>query len=391
MERLGIVIIGYKNAFGVQRLLKSLSKVDFLEDKDISLIFSIDYSGDDSVKKLAEHYCWTNGEKYIISHETNLGLKKHILSCGNYMEEYNLDAIAVFEDDIYVSPEMYSYMKEAVQFYKNDPRIAGIALYKHEYNINAKHPFVDFNDGGDTYFVQYAMSWGQIWMRKQWFDFREWYDTGKWEEMNEKKIPQNILQWKNSWLKYHIMYCIDKDLYFVYPREALSTNFSDVGVHNKNIMTSMQIPLCVHKKAKWEFSHLNETNAVYDAFFENVKLKDILHYDKLEIDLYGVKHYLDDTTYVLTRRILPYKVERSWGLYLRPIEANIFLDIPGNEIFLYNIMEKDNKVINKVVKNKLEDRYFEYDLKGINILCKENIRYCMKKVFRYFGIKFGIK
>lgn len=379
MIKLGILIIGYKNTYGVQRLLSSLDKVDFGNGDEVTLIFSIDYSGDHSVEKIAHKYEWRYGKKIIKAHRKNLGLQKHILSCGNYLEEYELDAMAVLEDDIYVSPEMYNYMKASVLYYKDDSRIAGIALYKHEYNINAKHPFLEYCDGGDTYFVQYAMSWGQVWLKEQWKNFRSWYDSKGWENIEENKIPQNIMQWKNSWLKYHIMYCIDKGLFFVYPRIALSTNFSDPGTHNVSRSTAMQIQLCMKKKGEWEFNKLDESYAIYDAFFENIKLKEYLNLKNLEIDLFGVKKYSPDTQFILTRNVLPYKSVSSWGLYLRPIEANVFLNIPGNDIFLYDLSKS------KTVKTRcdIKHRYFEYDLKGLNILSFDNVHFCASKVIHH--------
>ncbi len=383
MNKYGIVIIGYKNAKGVERLLNSLDQVDFKGEQDITLIISIDYSGNKSVEQLANAYEWKYGKKYVVAHTTNLGLRKHILSCGNYMEEYDLDAIAVLEDDIYVSPEMYSYMKSAVEFYKDEPKIAGISLYKHEFNINAKCPFDEYYDGGDTYFMQYAMSWGQIWLREQWKDFVQWYEAEKWKTMDPKVIPQNLFKWKNSWLKFHIMYCIDQNKYFVYPRVALSTNFSDIGEHNKVPNTSMQIKFCAKKTNDWSFTKFGETKAIYDAFFESESVAEKIGLDELEVDLYGVKEYKVDTQYVLTRRCLPNKIVKSWGLFLRPIEANIFMDIPGKDIFLYNLSEFDKAPSSS--KNK--ERYFEYDLKGLNIIRFYNMFYCVKTVWLLFNQK----
>lgn len=43
MSKLGIVIIGYKNVIGVERLLTSLDHVDYMGEKNLTLIFSIDY------------------------------------------------------------------------------------------------------------------------------------------------------------------------------------------------------------------------------------------------------------------------------------------------------------------------------------------------------------
>ena len=58
MEKLGIVIIGFKNDKGIQRLMSSLDRVDFEGDQNVTLIISIDFSGDDSVAKIAETYEW---------------------------------------------------------------------------------------------------------------------------------------------------------------------------------------------------------------------------------------------------------------------------------------------------------------------------------------------
>lgn len=383
MDKLGIVIIGYKNVDGIERLLSSLDKVDFEEERDITLIFSIDYSGDNSVNKVANEYYWKYGQKHIIAHQENLGLRKHILSCGNYMEEFDLDAIAVFEDDIYVAPEMYKYMKRAIAFYKNDSKIAGISFYKHEVNSNARHPFDDYYDGGDTFFIQYAVSWGQIWMREQWRLFKKWLEFEEWKKMDDRKIPSNVRKWENSWLKYHIMYCIDKDLYFAYPRVALSTNFTDVGTHNNTKITSMQVKLCTRKESDWIFNRLDQTLAVYDAFFESKIIANKLGLDNLEVDLYGVKEYQDDTRYVLTRKHLPKQIVRSWGLDLRPIEANIYMDIPGKDIFLYDLSSECRK--NFCYKQKL--RCFEYDLKGVYLLRLENVSYCVLRLFEIAKIK----
>lgn len=381
MSKYGITIIGYKNVEGVSRLLSSLDRVVF--DEEVMLIFSIDHSGVRNVEELAEEYQWVHGEKVVIAYEQNLGLKKHILKCGDYIEQYSLDAMAVLEDDIYVSPEFFHYMKETVLWFSNNPQIAGISLYKHEYNIFAKHPFIDYDDGGDVFFMQYAMSWGQIWLKKQWNDFKEWYEADQWKNMDPDKIPANVLRWDKSWLKYHIMYCIDKDKYFVFPRKSLTTNFTDPGIHNKRSNTSMQVPLNQKQVGGWHFLDLNETKAVYDAFFENVGLKAFLNLEDVEVDLYGVKSVDKRKKYLLTRKILPYVVEKSWGMALRPIEANIFGKIDGKDIFLYNTTlpaEKKPKVDMKM-------RMLEYDLKGIDIVNFTTVRFCIREIIDYIKLK----
>lgn len=379
----GIVVIGYNNERGIERLLESISKVDYQGDFGIKLIISIDYSGNDTVKNIAEQFEWEHGEKIIVAHEKNLGLKKHILACGNYLNEYDLDAVAVLEDDIYVAPSMYNYMKNTVEFYENDPTVAGISLYKHELDILAKKRFEDYVDDSDVFFIQYAMSWGQIWLRDKWNSFMDWYENENWKEMKNKEIPANIKAWTNSWLKFHIMYCIDRNLYFVYPRVSQATNFSDAGVHRSNVSNAMQVKMAMECKKNWNFTRIEDSMAVYDAFFENIIVKKYLKLDNVTINLNGYKRNYA-SKYVLSTAILPYKVVKSWGLSFRPIETNIFLNNSGNDIFLY-----DTECSDKL--NKSNDhlmRIFDYDLKGLDIRKKENLKYVINSIYNSICYRF---
>lgn len=375
VNRLGIIVVGYKNTVGINRLFSSLDKVEYSDD-DVTLIISIDYSGDLSVKELAENYRWEHGAKIVKAYESNLGLRTHILKCGDYIEEFDLDAVAVLEDDIYVAPNMYSYMRESVAFYGNDLNIAGISLYKHEFNIYAKRPFQELKDGGDTFFMQYAQSWGQIWLRKQWSEFRAWYNAKQWESIDQDMVPDNVLDWKNSWLKFHIMYCIDQKKYFVYPRISLTTDFSDAGTHCVSNTTSMQVAFDMSSNKDWKFNTIESTNAIYDCFFENQRLGAFLKEPSVEIDLYGTKKKIYTKNKLLTNRLLPYRVEKSFGLSLRPHEANILFDIAGFDYYLYNLNDKD-RIPNDKNKNV---RIFEYDNKGIRVLQFASIAYIARQL-----------
>ena len=121
--KIGIVIIGYSNIEGIKRLLSSLDMVNFGKD-ELALIFSIDYSGNNRVTELAESYRWQHGEKIVKSYSENLGLRTHILKCGDYIDEYDLDALIVLEDDIFLSPNAYQYALEN----KRNAKIAELIL-----------------------------------------------------------------------------------------------------------------------------------------------------------------------------------------------------------------------------------------------------------------------
>src|SRR5690606_11898173 len=133
-----IIVIGYNRPKSLQRLLTSLSKAHYPEG-NIRLVISLDNSGTLEPLRLAEAYDWPYGEKRVIHHEQRLGLRNHVLACGDLTEEYG--DVLVLEDDLFVSPYFYEYTARALAFYENEPRVAGISLYSQQFNQTANLPF----------------------------------------------------------------------------------------------------------------------------------------------------------------------------------------------------------------------------------------------------------
>ena len=338
-----IIVIGYNRPKALERLLNSLLKASY--SGKVDLIISIDGGkgekekgrqgeGVMEVMKVAENFEWPNGEKKLIFHETNLGLRNHVLSCGDLSQEY--DGVIVLEDDLYVSPVFYEYALQAYDFYKDDPKIAGISLYSHAYNETAQFPFSPLTDDSDVFFLQYASSWGQFWSREGWKAFRKWYDgIAPEDKSNLKSSPPNIRLWpETSWKKYFIRYLIQHDLYFVYPRHSLTTNFGDKGSNHRISENLFQVKLWLEKQ-KFRFKHFNESNAVYDAYCEIVasRLKRLVpslaKYD-FEVDLYGMKSAEDSGAELFLSSRKCAKPFMSFGREMKPHEMNILADIPGD-------------------------------------------------------------
>ena len=99
---IGIVIPCYNRVDSLNRLLVSLEGANYIGE-EVDLIFSIDYSGINNIRYLAESFQWEFGSKKIILHPSNIGLKQNILSCGDLVDEY--DAVIVLEDDLYVAKD----------------------------------------------------------------------------------------------------------------------------------------------------------------------------------------------------------------------------------------------------------------------------------------------
>lgn len=355
-SKYAIVIIGYNRPDNVLRLLNSLDVAEYFGDV-VDLIISIDNSGTDKVENVANEFIWKYGNKKVVTYPERQGLRKHILGCGRFLAEY--DAIAVLEDDLYVSPAFYQYMRAAVEKYNKNEKIAGISLYTHLWNPNpaVNLPFTPTESGYDNFFIQYAQSWGQIWMKKQWLEFIDWYEDNSADITVDERTPDYIATWKNSWLKYHIKYCIEKDKYFVYPYRSYTTCFTDVGEHNNFGGAIYQVPLAKIVDRTFKFCELDNSDAViYDAFFERDSEAFKRIADDILVDIYGVKHVLlEKNRYVLTTKILNYRVDRSFALCMRPHEENVINGILGNQIFLY-----DTKYEEKSDEEKEDVKRFVY-------------------------------
>lgn len=352
INKYAIVVIGYNRPDNVSRLLQSLNVAEYFGDT-VDLIISIDNSGSDKVECVANNFVWNYGKKTVITYSERQGLKKHILKCGGFIANY--DAIAVLEDDLFVSPAFYQYMKAAVDKYACNDRIAGISLYTHLWNPNpaVNLPFSPAESGYDNFFIQYAQSWGQVWMKKQWYAFMEWYENNSGDVIVDENTPSYIATWKNSWLKYHIKYCIENNKYFVYPYRSYTTCFTDIGEHNNFGGAIYQVTLAKILNREFIFCDVDAWDAVvYDAYFERMPSAfGKIATEDLSVDIYGVKPMdKNKKRYILSTQLLNYKRIKSFELCMRPHEENVIHEIKGSQIHLYdtNIVEKQELKNNEV-------------------------------------------
>ena len=112
--KIGILTIGYNRANNLLRLLNSINTATFPTD-DVDLLISIDNSGTKEVENAANSFKWLHGRKKIYTYPERLGLRKHILKCGDFLDFY--DALVVLEDDLVVAPSFYMYVLMTVNKY----------------------------------------------------------------------------------------------------------------------------------------------------------------------------------------------------------------------------------------------------------------------------------
>lgn len=339
----GIVVLGYNRKGSLLRLLKKLNNCYYSGEK-VDLIISLDFSGSNDLVEVAESYEWKHGDKIIKAYGENLGLRRHVLTCGNYMNEYKIDAIAVFEDDIYPSDNFFNYMKAAVEFYKDEDSVAGISLYSHQWNVNAGCVFEPYKSEYDTYFLQYAQSWGQVWIREKWNEFYNWYLENQ-KFIADESLPEFVNSWpESSWLKYHIKYCVEKNKFFVYPYVSYTTCFAEVGTHTKRKSTLQQVVMQGGKKEEYKFAPISKDMVRYDAFFERIFEDEFeisgIRVQDICINLFQTKSKWKER-YMISTEVLNYKIIKSFALQIRPHEENVLQNIEGNEIFLYDCNNKE--------------------------------------------------
>lgn len=391
MSKIAIVIVTYMREKSLVRLLNSLLNVDYLGDT-VDLIISIDFSGKESIKNVATNFNWKFGKKEIVAQTQKLGLRDHILKCGDFTNQYS--HICLIEDDLLVSPGIYNFAKQAAEYYENDDSIAGISLYTHLYNHIANRPFYPIDDGFDVFFLQQAQSWGQLWSTKKWAEFRAWYDKNTDMDFKSDDFPEKISRWpSSSWLKYHNKYIVETNKYFVYPRVSLITNFSEPGT-NRNVITStFQVPLQLAKRKIYNFSDLSNSKSIYDVFFESELLADYLLIPRkeLQVDLFSSK-VVCKKKYLLSVNKFDYDIIKSYAMELRPLEANVIYNIKGNDIFLYDTNKKkinnsNTYVLEKDLKRFLYDTRIPVSIIHIiaaKLFIKEVLKNKMSKIFNFF-------
>lgn len=329
-----IVIAAYNRPQCLERLLHSIAHADYQGFLDVPLVISIDRSDCAEVSEIADNFVWEFGSKKIINHPENIGLKANILFCGDLTAEY--EAVIVLEDDLFVSPAFYDYACQAMNFYSGLDYVSGISLYAYDFNEYAKIRFIPIHDGFDNYFLQSATSWGQLWTRKQWLSFKDWYKVHRSLPITESDLlPETVIKWsEHSWKKYFIKYMIVENKYFVVPRVSLTTNFADQGNNMKREISNYQVPLMMGKK-KFNFSHINQSKSIYDSHYEITSSclsyhNEFLQEFDFECDFYGTKNIRKiKAKYLLTIRNST-KPLASYALELIPQEINVIYNFSGN-------------------------------------------------------------
>lgn len=330
-----IAVPAYQRAGSLKRLLTSIGRSRIPEG--VRLVISLEGGASDDVRAVAEDFKPGNLDVVVRLHTERLGLRKHILACGD--EALTADGVIVLEDDLMVDACFYQYTSAALEHYRQDERVAGIALYAPEFNELAGIPFVPLRNGYSTYPMRVPCSWGQAWTSDQWKRFRAWYanaDTAIVESRID--LPEQVRRWpESSWKKYFACYLVSECKDVIYPYEAYSTNCSDAGgAHIRFGSDVLQVRLGYAGRPSpiFRFCDLDEPAVAYDAYMEpcGSQISEALGMglEEVEVDLNGLKplELLRRKRHTVTSKQVSERLA-TFPLRLRPIELN--LEHPSDE------------------------------------------------------------
>lgn len=354
-ESVAIVTVGYNRLNSMERLLSSLLNANY--SSPVPLVISIDKSGCQELYDYVEGFVWPFGKKYVIIQETRLGLKEHILFCGDLSQFFK--GVIVLEDDIFVSEGFYNYATSAIDFYESDDRVAGISLYRNE--MDGSIPIEYIRDCSDVFAIQAVASWGECWSARMWKEFRNWYNIQENQILDNVDMQSYVKNYKKAWSKFFWAYMISNDKYFIYPSISLTTCFSEAGVHGGTSTIGQVVLLSCNRRFSFpQFDKLTK----YDTYNTNKEIYTWIGLDEKDlcVDFRGDNDNIKNARYILSPYKYPYKVIKSYGLYLKPIELNIKYNIEGSGIVLY---DTEGEIVR--IKKKIPLSLISYYLRQFNV------------------------
>jgi hypothetical protein len=337
-----IVVNAYNRPAALVRLLNSLQQAVYPVAAEVPLVISIDRGGDREVQTLAKNFAWSHGSKTVMLQERHLGLVQHFFACGELTQHY--EAIVYLEDDLTVSSVFYAYAQQALSFYREADRVAGLSLFGLWFNGYTQQPFAPLPDGSDALFVQVPYTQGLAFTAAQWARFAAWRHSPL--TVAPSTVPLHEV-WsrfdREDWFPLLARFVITTDRYFAFPRVSHTTGWGDAGTHFAQTSRFFQVPL-QRGKMEYDFKALDEADAVYDSFFELQpdrlnRLTDQLRDYDYTVDLYATKSRTNlRAEYVLTSRRCRNPIV-LFGKTAWPIEMNVVEHVPGAEICLCRVEE----------------------------------------------------
>ena len=335
----------YDRPRSLGRLLDSLATV-VPGEEPWELVLSCEGDAPPEVRCLAADFAWPHGPKRVVHQPEHLGLREHLLWCGDQV--LGREAVVVLEDDLFISPHLLTFAEAALARYAGESSLAGISLYAPSFSETTRLPFLPADDGYDAYCLAVPSSWGEIWWPEAWSAFRAWYRDVGVRDSAALPLPPNVERWSGqSWKKQVFAWMMETGRTFLYPRLSLTTNFGEPGVHCRG-SHAFQVSLQAEPR-EYRLPPLEARALVrYDAHGEREPdtLRRVLGLGEdqpLIVDLHGEKVLGGDEvgSWCLTAKQLSSPPLASFGRRLKPIETNVLAGIPGDDLRLHRLTAAD--------------------------------------------------
>ncbi|MFQ5400851.1 MAG: glycosyltransferase [Anaerolineae bacterium] len=381
-----LVVTAYNRPHALRRLLHSLCKAEY--PPGVRLVISIDTGGEHTakVRRLAADFRWPHGDKQVIQHEKKLGLIGNVFFGGGLSQTYG--AVILLEDDLFVSPMFYHYAQQALDFYADDSRIAGISLNALWFNGFTHHPFTPYLDDADVFFMQVAWYQGQAYTGTQWAAFTQWREKSA---ESETAVPLHELFSSfpdTDWFPLKTRYLAETDRFYVFPRQSLTTNFGDIGTHFDHTTRFFQVPLQTFRR-QFRLSSLDDSVAVFDSFQELLprclnQLTDRFRGYDYAVDLNGAKSPANlRAEYVLTTRRCRSPLF-TFGKVMRPLAANVVEGVPGNGIYFGKTADLEKGRLASLIQQQSNDDYF---MRGRRLGRRKRMLFWLARLLQRAGVR----
>jgi len=176
------------------RTIEALQK-NVLADRSDLFIFSDAPKNDKNIKKVEEVRKYIEsisgfGSVTIVKRSENFGLAKNIINgVTEIVNKYG--RVIVLEDDIVTSPYFLKYMNDALEIYKDEPRVMHISGYT---------PNIPVYNLPETYFFRLPSSWGWATWNRAWKFFKK--DMNVFYDFSRQEIRAfNLDGAENFWLQ----------------------------------------------------------------------------------------------------------------------------------------------------------------------------------------------
>ncbi|HEU0235245.1 MAG TPA: hypothetical protein VFR14_02265, partial [Candidatus Limnocylindrales bacterium] len=323
------------------RVLDSLRAADYPAGEAVPLVISVDGGPrrDDAVVRIAEAAQWPAGPKEVVAHDEHLGLIGHYLWAGDQVERFG--SVALIEDDQVVSPRWHAFASVALVTVGGDDRIAQVNLGAPWFNGFTSDPFEPIHDGADTFYGRFPFMGAVAITSDGWRRLRP---ALAGSELTDRPTRRRALHpaygrlSADEWLPRLAHHLADTGRHVLYPRVALALPWGDAGAHFARPTRRFRTPLD-RRRAAWTIHPLDDADAIYDPFQELDatvvrRLVPDLAATEFEMDLWATRpRRTVGTACVVTTRPVRRPI-RSFGAELRPLEANVIGEVPGDAIRL---------------------------------------------------------